>query len=169
MSGFTRFEGEIQFLISLCCVLCLQEFSGGVVSTTVQVDQVLNPNFCICVHPFTHTSNRNLWQWGPLTVRLSFGARKAMSANGACWEALWVWIVPSSESEALMLHLLYRPAVQPQKSLLTSLNLSFFIWKYQISISPLAASRFHCNNWKRRYTSKRMARSKRYRPTVSGL
>lgn len=167
--GLPDLKEKIQFLISLCYVRCLLEFSGGVVSMTVHVDPVLNPNFCICVHRFTHTPNRNLRQWGPMTVRLSFETLKDMSENGTRWEAPWVWIVPSLEYIALMLDLFYQPAVRPQKSLLASLNLSFFIWKYQIIISSLATSRFHCNHRKTWYTWKRMAHSKRYRPKVSGL
>lgn len=51
MSGFTKFEGEILFLKSLCYVQYLLGFLGGGVSMIGKMD----PSFCIRVHPvLTH-------------------------------------------------------------------------------------------------------------------
>lgn len=61
-----------------------------------------------------------------------------MSENGCDWEA------PVCVNHALLriqsfdvFSLLHQPAVQPQKSLLTSLNLSFLIYEQQVILSFL--------------------------------
>ena len=82
---------------------------------------------------------------------------------------LYVWTVFSTESKALTLTLLYQPGMQPQRSSLTSLNLSFLIYQQNVIPSSLPTSQFYYNDWMRWYTWTQMTPNEQRQPMVSNL
>lgn len=66
----------------LCYGQHLLESSGDVISIISKMGPILNPRFCVRIHPFAHSSHRKLRQWGQVSETF------ACNFEGHVWE--WI-------------------------------------------------------------------------------